>query len=130
MLLLCGFFFQLYAVELNDNSYSNTNKMTSALSSFDAGSYENSSFSKWSDTDTPFLPMQQNACMSPPEKNEEKIRSNLFENSYFYNYQLSQLMKNSKNGQNWTQAENKMTKSAVNQTNNGELVVGIKSILI
>lgn len=100
--------------------------MTSTLSVFDTGNYENSSFSKWSDSDTSFLPMQQNACMSPPKKHEEKIRSNLFENSYFYNHQFSQLMKNSKNGQNVTQAESNIAESASNHTQNGMLMFEMK----
>lgn len=102
------------------------NTVTSGVASnFDTGTYENASFSKWSDTEIPFLPNQQDICMSPQKKNEEKIRSNLFGNSYFYNYQSSsQLMNNnSTNGQIVAHAENNNnnnTEQSVSQTPKGE----------
>lgn len=102
---------------------------TGAASNFDTGNYENSSFSKWSDTEIPFLPNQQDICMSPSKKNEEKIRSNLFGNSYFYNYQSSssssssssQLMyNNSTNGQIVAHADiNNIAEQSVSQTPKG-----------
>lgn len=79
------------------NMQTSTNTMIGA-SNFDIGNYENSSFSKWSDTEIPFGSNQSDA-MSPHKKQDEKIRNNLFGNSYFCNYQSSQPMNNSTNGQ-------------------------------
>ncbi|XP_031627640.1 homeobox protein 2-like [Contarinia nasturtii] len=109
----------LYATEPTENVYGKTNKITGAPSNFDGGNYENASFSKWSDNDTPYLPIQQDACTSPQKaKNNDKIRSNLFENSYFNNYQLTQLMNSSMNGRNMAQAETNIVEHSVNQTPN------------
>lgn len=61
--------------------------------------------------------------MSPQKKNEEKIRSNLFGNSYFYNYQSSsQLMNNNAiNGQIVAHADtNHIAEQSVSQTPKGE----------
>lgn len=106
----------------------NTVSSGAAASNFDTGNYENSSFSKWSDTEIPFIPNQQDICMSPPKTNEEKIGSNLFENSYFFNYQSSaaassQLMNNNAtNGQIVAHADNNnIAEKSVSQTPKGEL---------
>ncbi|XP_055296528.1 uncharacterized protein LOC129565554 isoform X2 [Sitodiplosis mosellana] len=116
-----------YANEQANNNnnllaHNKVNTVTSgaAASNFDTRNYENSSFSKWSDTEIPFLPNQQDICMSPPKTNEEKIRSNLFGNSYFYNYQSSssaQLMNNNAtNGQIVAHAEtNNIAEQSVSQ---------------
>lgn len=108
----------------------NTVNSSAAASNFDTGNYENSNFSKWSDTEIPFIPNPQDICMSPQKTNEEKIGSNLFGNSYFYNYQSSaaaaassQLMNNNAtNGQIVAHAENNnIAEQSVSQTPKGEL---------
>lgn len=68
---------------------------TVASNTFDIGNYESANFSKWSDTEIPALPTQSDQdvvdhCPLNLNENEEKIRKNLFGNSYFYNYQSSQ----------------------------------------
>lgn len=89
-------------------------------SNFDIGNYENSSFSKWSDTELPVLPTAQpDAESSPSKKNEEKIRKNLFGNSYFYNYQSSQAMNNS-SGQTTAPADTTTAEYSFGQAQNGE----------
>lgn len=89
---------------------------TGAASNFDIGNYESSSFSKWSDSENPFLPIQQqDTCMSPQKQNEEKIRKNLFGNSYFSNYQSSQTMTNATNLQAKAHVENKSNEFSASQ---------------
>lgn len=77
-------------------SNNNATTVASAVSTnFDIGNYETASFSKWSDTELPILPIQSDdvvdhSPLNSMNENEKKIRKNLFGNSYFYNYQLSQ----------------------------------------
>lgn len=99
-----GFFLQFHSIEQAANTQNSTNQMIGA-SNFDIGNYENSSFSKWSDTEIPFGSNQSDA-MSPQKKQDEKIRENLFGNSYFCNYQSSQPMSNSTSGQTMVLTEN------------------------
>lgn len=94
-------------MEPTANLHDKANVMMGAAANFDIGNADNSSFSKWSDTETAFAPIQQDACMSPQKINEEKIRKNLFENSYFCNYQSSSSspMSNSTSAPNPVQIE-------------------------
>lgn len=112
--------FQFYSHEPAANLHSNTaTTVSGAASNFDIGNYENSSFSKWSDTELPVLATQNDADTGPPKQNEEKIGKNLFGNSYFYNYQSSQTMNNS-SGPSTAQAENKNAEFSFGQNQNGE----------
>lgn len=98
-------FEQFYSNEPTANSQSTTNQMIGA-SNFDIGNYENASFSKWSDTELPSFGSNPADAMSPQKKQDEKIRKNLFGNSYFCNYQSSQTMSNSTSGQTMALTEN------------------------
>lgn len=102
--IVCCALFQYNAIEPAVKLHNKSS--TGAASNFDIGNYESSSFSKWSDTEIPFLPIQQDTCMSPQKQNEEKIRKNLFGNSYFSNYQSSQSMNNATNLQAKAHVEN------------------------
>lgn len=80
----------------NNNNIAPAASATGAVTSntFDIGNYETANFSKWSDTEIPVLPIQSDDvvdhCPLKVNENENKIRKNLFGNSYFYNYQSSQ----------------------------------------
>lgn len=73
----------------------------------DIGNNENSTFSKWSDCsiETPFIPIQRDVSAGPHKKQEEKIRDNLFGNSYFTDYQSSHTMNQNKCGSMSAQTE-------------------------
>lgn len=66
----------------------------------EANAYEKSNFSKWSDCsfETPFEPTLRDPHGPPQATNNEKIRKNLFENSYFYDQKSSQMMNCFKSG--------------------------------
>lgn len=70
-----------------------TTTTTSATAS-DIGNYENATLFKWSDgaSEMSFAPIQAEPCTGPPPKQENKIRRNLFGNSYFDPYQSHQVM--------------------------------------
>lgn len=126
-MFILNFSIQFYSIEPAANLHSNTAMVSGATSNLDIGNYENSNFSKWSDTELPVIPVQNDVDTSPPKQNEEKIRKNLFGNSYFYNYQSSQTMNNT-SGQTLTQAEQKNAEYSFGQAPNGESLLSYPHI--
>lgn len=118
------------------NNQNNNNNIAPAAASaagtvtsntFDIGNYETANFSKWSDTELPVLPTQSDQdvvdhCPLTMNENEEKIRKNLFGNSYFYNYQSSQQATGNNNSTNCGLNETTMENAefAFGRAKNGE----------
>lgn len=97
----CFFFYfiQFNSIDCHPQSNLNVPNVNSKMgqsSNVDIDNYENSNFSKWSDCsfETPFVPIQRDVSVGPQKKQEDKIRRNLFGNSYFNDQSSSsQMMK-------------------------------------
>lgn len=92
-------------------------------SDIDIGNSETSNFSKWSDGsfETPFVPIQKEVSVGPLMKQENKIRKNLFGNTYFNEYSSSsQMMDNTNSGSAIAQNELSLAECSFGQKQTGE----------
>lgn len=100
--------------------YTAASMMGANVNNYDIGTYENSNFSKWSDCsfETPFVPMHREVSATNANplktKNDEKIRKNLFGNSYFSdaNSSLQMMSSSYKSGTN----EHDLTENRISQS--------------
>lgn len=109
-------------IDSESGSGSNVTAIMNVNVNYDIGLYENSNFSKWSDCsfETPFVPMHRDVSATNANplktKNDEKIRRNLFGNSYSYDAKSLQMMSNFKSGSTLTHNEPNSTEYRFSQT--------------
>lgn len=91
-------------------------------SDIDIGNSETSNFSKWSDGsfDLPFVPIQKEVSVGPHKKQDDKIRRNLFGNSYFNDYSSSSQMMDNNGGSAIAQNELSLAECSFGQKQTGK----------
>lgn len=119
---------QFNSIDCDSASNKNVPNMSAKgqSSNIDIGNYENSSFSKWSDYsfETPFVPVQRDVSVDPQTKRNEKIRKNLFGNSYFNDgLSSAQMMTKTKSGSAMAQNELDVAEYTFGQMQNSKFLL-------